>query len=209
MKKRQHFYAWVTWLAQLLAEEKFCKYAVSMLTRYQFDKAPSNYNSSAHEEMVIERAAQLQSKGWTVYVENQNSFKYQGQIYPICVSGRPDIIAIKGNRLILEDCKTGKRKDSHKMQVLIYMLLVPLASETKDLCQGKRLHGRLIYRDGEIEIPVSAVDRQFKHRLREIIAIICNSTLPKPTPSNWECRYCNIPSGSCHSRIGGDFNLAA
>ncbi len=199
-KKRFKPYAWVTWLASLLAGEKLCKYAVWLPTQYQFEKPPSNYDSSEHDEMVIQRASQLQAEGFTVYVEYANSLKVNGKIFDICVAGRPDIVAIKDSWVVVEDCKTGKRRDSHRFQVLLYMLLLPLAPETKHYCQGQIPHGRLVYPDGTVEIPAWAVDRQFKQLLRQTIATICSTTPPIATPSAWECCYCNIPDAYCSAR---------
>ncbi|HEY9637688.1 MAG TPA: PD-(D/E)XK nuclease family protein [Coleofasciculaceae cyanobacterium] len=206
-KKRFKSYAWVTWLAPLLAGEKMCKYAVWLPTQYQFEKPPSNYDSSEHDEMVIQRASQLQSEGFTVYVEYANSLKVNGKIFDICVAGRPDIVAIKDSWVVVEDCKTGKRRDSHRFQVLLYMLLLPLAPETKDYCQGHTPHGRLVYPDGTVEIPAWNVDRPFKQLLRQTIATICSATPPNPTPSNWECRYCTIPATHCPTHSSQVSNL--
>ena len=207
MKKRFYPYLWVTRLAALLANEKSCKYAVSLLAKYQFDKHSSNYDSSEHDEMVIQRAAQLQAEGFTVYVENANSFKVNGQKFDICIAGRPDIVAIKDGWTVVEDCKSGKPKDSHRMQVLLYMLLLPAAKETKEFCQnGKIPHGRLIYKHTTKEIPAYAVDQEFKNRLHNLIAAICDIIPPKPNASIDECRYCSIPKSHCPSHISMSSN---
>ncbi len=196
-KKRFNAYAWVTWLAKIMAGEKRCQYAVWFQTQYQFDKPPSSYDSSEHDEMVIQRAQQLEREGFTVYVEDANSFKVHGQSYEICVAGRPDIVALKDGWVVVEDCKSGKRRDSHRYQVLIYMLLLPLAPETQHYCQGQIPHGRLIYRDGTVEIPACCVDRQFKEFFRETIAAIATAIPPTRSASTWECHYCNIPPADC------------
>jgi CRISPR/Cas system-associated exonuclease Cas4 (RecB family) len=197
VKKRFKFYARVEQLSKLLAKEKQCNFSVWLSTQYQFEKPPRNYDPSKHDEMVIQRASQLQAEGFTVYVEYANSLKVNGKIFDICVAGRPDIVAIKDNWVVVEDCKTGKRRDSHRFQVLLYMLLLPLAPETKHHCQGQIPHGRLVYPDGTVEIPAWAVDRPFKQLLHQTIATICSPTPPNPTPSQWECRYCNIPAPHC------------
>jgi hypothetical protein len=199
-KKRFKSYAWVTWLASLIAGEKMCNFSVWLPTQYQIEKPPSNYDSSEHDEMVIQRAAQLQAEGFTVYVEYANSLKVNGKIYDICVAGRPDIVAIKDSWVVVEDCKTGKHRDSHRFQVLLYMLLLPLAPETKDYCQGHTPHGRLVYPDEIVEIPAWNVDHPFKQLLRQTIATIGSATPPKATPSNWECHYCNIPDAYCSAK---------
>jgi hypothetical protein len=147
-KKRFKFYARVEQLSKLLAKEKLCNFSVWLPIQYQIEKPPSNYDPSEHDEMVIQRASQLQAEGFTVYVEYANSLKVNGKIFDICVAGRPDIVAIKDSWVVVEDCKTGKRRDSHRFQVLLYMLLLPLAPETKHHCQGHTPHGRLVYPDG-------------------------------------------------------------
>jgi CRISPR/Cas system-associated exonuclease Cas4 (RecB family) len=197
MKKRFKFYARVEQLSKILAKEKLCNFSVWLPTQYQIEKPPSNYDSSEHDEMVIQRASQLQAEGFTVYVEYANSLKVNGKIFDICVAGRPDIVAIKDTWVVVEDCKTGKRRDSHRFQVLLYMLLLPLAPETKNHCQGHTPHGRLVYPDEIVELPAWNVDRPFKQLLHQTIATICSATPPNPTPSNWECRYCNIPATHC------------
>lgn len=200
-KPRTKQFIWVTWLAKLLAEEKKCIYSIQQLTNYQFPKQANNYDSSEHDEKVFQRAINLTEQGFTVYVEQQNSFKVNGKTYDVCVSGRPDIIAVKDDWVIVEDIKTGKRRNSHKMQVLLYMLLLPLASETQDICQKQIPHGRLIYADGVVDIPTWQVDDKFRKRLREAIAIISSSKSLKPKPSPWECRYCSLSHANCQAKM--------
>ncbi|MEG4030026.1 MULTISPECIES: PD-(D/E)XK nuclease family protein [unclassified Microcoleus] len=208
-QKRFNPYATVTAIAEVLATEKDCLHALWQRTHYQFEKQPSTYAPSEHEEKLIQRAFQLQTEGFTVYVENQNSFKYKGQIFDICVAGRPDIIAIKDDWAVVEDIKTGKRKDSHKMQVLLYMSMLPFAPETKDMFKGHIPHGRLVYRDGILDIPKWCVNEQFRQRLQQLIAMLCNSQPPNPKPSDWECRYCKVPSGYCSVKMSRGTDLFA
>ncbi|MDY7003095.1 MAG: PD-(D/E)XK nuclease family protein [Cyanobacteriota bacterium] len=134
-------------------------------------------------------------------VEQQNSFKVNGKTYDVCVSGRPDIITVKDEWVIVEDIKTGKRKNSHKMQVLLYMLLLPLAPETQDICHKQIPHGRLIYSDGIVDIPAWKIDDKFRQRLREAIATITSSKSLKPKPSPWECRYCSLSHKHCQAKM--------
>ncbi|NER24670.1 MAG: Dna2/Cas4 domain-containing protein [Symploca sp. SIO1C2] len=208
-KKRVTPYAWVTWLAKVMAGEKQCEYAVWKLAQYQFDKLPSDYDSSEHDQMVIKRASQLRAEGFTVYVENANSLKVNGRDYNICIAGRPDIVAIKDGCVVVEDCKSGKHRDSHRFQVLLYMLLLRYAPETKKRCQGMEPHGRLIYREDIVDIPAEAVDNQFIQLLRQTIETIVNTTPPSPKASTWECRYCNIPGTYCSARIDSGLQTVA
>lgn len=199
-QKRFNPYTTVSGLAQLLASEKDCLNALWQQTHYQFEKQPSTYNPSEHDEMLSQRALELDNQGFTVYVENQNSFKYQGQTFDICVAGRPDIIAIKDDWAVVEDIKTGKPKDSHKMQVLLYMSMLPFAPESKHLFKGHIPHGRLVYRDRILDIPKWSVDQEFRQRLQQLIAMLCSPEPPASKPSDWECRYCKVPSNYCSAK---------
>jgi hypothetical protein len=80
-KKCFKFYARVEQISKLLAKEKLCNFSVWLPTQYQIEKPASNYDSSKHDEMVIQRAAQLQAESFTVYVEYANSLKVNGKIY--------------------------------------------------------------------------------------------------------------------------------
>lgn len=204
--ERQKLYAWVTRIAKLMAGDSQCQYAAWFSTRYQYDKLPSGFNSekwqSKHDEFLIERAAELQAEGFTVYIEDANSFKVNGKISHICIAGKPDIVAIKDGQVIVEDCKTGQRKAAHRMQVLIYMLLLSVAPDSH--CRGLIPEGRLVYLDGVVDIPSPDVDRQFKELFRKTVALISNSQPARMAPSFWECRFCDIPAKYCPARIDSE-----
>jgi PD-(D/E)XK nuclease superfamily protein len=55
------------------------------------------------------------------------------------LTGRPDIIAVKGDAVLIADCKRGAEHVAHRMQVLMYMLMLPTARRT--LAAGKRSCG--------------------------------------------------------------------
>lgn len=204
-KKRSKPYVWVTWLSSLMGEEKQCKYTAWFSAHYQFAKPPSDYDSSTHDEMVNQRAMQHKAQGFAVYVEADNSFTINGETCDI--GGKPDIVVkVEDGQPIIEDCKSGKRKAAHRMQVLIYMLLFPLSPRGKRLCQGQVPAGRLVYPDGVVEIASSEVDEQFKDFFCQTVAIISNLTAPSQTPSCWECRYCNIPGEYCPARNDSESN---
>ncbi|MFM7576916.1 MAG: hypothetical protein ACKO5Q_08265, partial [Microcystaceae cyanobacterium] len=109
-KKRFTPYAWVTTIANLMAEEKPCYYAAWLRSQYQIPSKPSDYDTTDHDEMVIQRAVELQNQGYQITVETANNIKVFGQQYEICIAGRPDIVAIKDNWILIEDCKSGKKR---------------------------------------------------------------------------------------------------
>jgi CRISPR/Cas system-associated exonuclease Cas4 (RecB family) len=147
--------------------------------------------------MVIQRSIALQEQGFRVNVENANSFKVKGKTYSICIAGRPDIVAIKDNWVVVEDCKSGREKASHLYQVLLYMLLLRHAPETKSLCQGQIPHGRLIYPNRVIDIPNQRIDRDFITHFHQVLSSLTCPIFPTPKPNPSECRYCRLPAKNC------------
>ncbi|MBW4598532.1 MAG: PD-(D/E)XK nuclease family protein [Calothrix sp. FI2-JRJ7] len=198
-KKRSKPYIWVTWISSLMGEEKQCKFTAWSHAHYKFPKQLSDFDSRTHDDMVRQRAAQHKSQGFAVYVEDNNSFNINGKTCDI--GGRPDIVVIENGQPIIEDCKSGKRKTAHRMQVLIYMLLFPLSPIGKRLCQGHTPAGRLVYPDSIVEISPSEINARFKEFFRQTVAIISSSTPPPQVPSFWECRYCNVLGGYCPAKV--------
>ena len=198
-KKRSKPYIWVTWPSSLMGEDKQCEYTAWFSANYQFPKLLSDFDSSVHDEMVRQRAMQHKNQGFPVYVEDDNSFSINGKNCD--VGGKPDIVVIENGQIIIEDCKSGKRKAAHQMQVLIYMLLFPLSPKGKHLCQGQIPAGRLVYPDNLVEISPSKVNSEFKEFFRQTVALISSPTPPSQTSRLYECRFCNIPRAYCPARI--------
>ncbi len=95
-----------------------------------------------------------------------------------------------------------QRKAAHRMQVLIYMLLLSVAPDSR--CKNLIPEGRLVYPDGVVDIPSSDVDSQFKELFRKTVAIISNSQPARMAPSFWECRFCDIPAKYCPAKIDSE-----
>ncbi len=119
-QKRFKPYTWVTTVAQLMADEKACPFSPWLRAQYQISIPSSEFDTSLHDDMVNYRSQELRDQGYVVTVENANSLKVTGNTFGICIAGRPDIIAIKGNKVIVEDCKSGRQRPSHYYQVLLY-----------------------------------------------------------------------------------------
>jgi hypothetical protein len=98
----------------------------------------------------------------------------------------------------MEDCKTGRKKNSDLYQVLIYLLLVPVSIQK---CKGLDLRGRSGYPDGVMEIQTTQVDKTFKAQLREMIATLSSRMLTRKVSSFQECRFCDIPARCCPKRV--------
>jgi CRISPR/Cas system-associated exonuclease Cas4 (RecB family) len=196
-KQRFRPYAWVTILAKLMAEDDPCFFAAWLKTQHQLTLPPSDFDCATHDQMVIQRAESLRQQGYDVAVEAENSQKVVGKVFDICIAGRPDIVAYNDNQIIVEDCKSGRKRPFHYYQVLLYMILIPHADTTKEKCQGRELNGRLIYPDCIEDIPRSMIDQDFIKQLHDILQILTSKNIPKPNASAENCRYCSLAGNYC------------
>lgn len=125
----------------------------------------------------------LESLGYQVFIEEENKIQVHGQKYNICIAGRPDIVAIKDGWTIVEDIKTGKNRNYHQYQVMLYMLLLTKDSKTKKYCNQKIPHGRLVYNDCTLEIPHFQINQAFASEFYQALDLITNKKTPKSSPS--------------------------
>ena len=200
-RAREQPYIWATWLSRLLAGESSCEWAGWFRAHYQdWVKPPSDFDQSRwmmdHTALVNEARESREKMGYTVYTENQNSFRLRGATATL--AGKPDLIAVKGNDAVIIDAKTGRPSPHHSVQVLTYMYAVPKAlPEYRDT----EFRGHIIYPDGNVQIPVSGLDRQFIDRLGSLIRRLADETPARRVPSASECRFCDITIADCSERV--------
>ena len=200
-RAREHPYIWATWLARLLAGESSCEWAGWFRAHYQdWAKPPSDFDSARwmmdHTALVNEARASRETLGYEVFTEDQNFFRLQGATATL--AGKPDLIAVKGNDLVITDAKTGKPSPHHAVQVLTYMYAVPRALEQ---FRGMEFRGHVIYPEGNVQIPVSGLDRKFIDRLGSLIRRLADETPARKVPSASECRWCDITREDCPERV--------
>lgn len=193
---------WVTWLARLMANEIQCHWAIWFRTHYKYEKRSSAFDSAKwnanHQALLRSRVSGLEIEGYTVSLEGENWFEVAGRSFPVKVSGKPDVVAIADQQGFVEDCKTGRKKNSDLYQVLIYLLLLPVSQPR---CRGLRLAGRLVYPTEVIEIQPDQVDEEFKAHFREAIAVLSSGIPARKVASFQECRFCDISCQYCPERI--------
>lgn len=193
---------WVTWLARFMADEIQCHWSTWFRTHYKYEKLSSNFDSAKwnanHQALLRNRVCNLESEGYTAYLEGENWFEIEGKSFSVKVSGKPDIVAIAGQQGFIEDCKTGRKRNSDLYQILIYLLLLPVSHSRY---RGLRLGGRLVYSTEVIEIEADQVDEEFKAQFRKAIATLSSVNPARKVPSFHECRYCDISRKYCSERI--------
>jgi hypothetical protein len=184
-----------------MAGEKQCEWASWFRSHYVWEKLPSGLDlakwTADHAQLLRARKTELEAEGFTVYAEDQNSFTLMGQT-GIEVSGKPDIVAIRGQEAYVEDCKTGTPRHSDHFQVLVYMLALP---HVEGPWKGRKLEGRIVYGSRIVDVPSSKIDAELKDLFRKTVLTI-GGRKPAGKVASWgECRYCDISSDDCPERV--------
>jgi len=183
-----------------------------------------------HNQLLRERREALERLGFKVFVEDQNAFKLEIKAgdyirsegsdelistlkEKIIISGKADIVAIgqeedkqitnkMHNITLVEDCKTGNCKTSDRVQVILYMLLLPKAiKKYKDTI----FSGTIVYKLGVPNVDISpeaAQDEYLKKIIWDTIKLIAgDESKCRRVPSENECRRCDICKEDCDERI--------
>ena len=153
-----------------------------------------------HTALVNDEREVREQMGCTVLTENQNLFRLRGS--SATIAGKPDLIAEKGNDVVVIDAKTGRPSPAHRVQVMIYQYAVPRALERY---RGKDIMGHLRYPDSHIGAPASAVNREFIGNLGALIRRLADETPARKVPSPQECRFCDITRADCPERVEVDY----
>ncbi len=200
--KRSDPYIWVTWLTKLLAGESQCQWSAWYRAHHrEYEKLPSNFDVAQwtveHNELVQQRREQLSNDGYDVYVEDENAFRRVGKT-GIIVSGKPDLLAVRDGDGIIEDCKTGRPRTSDQIQVLVYMLLLPIGNPR---CSKLRLSGRVVYKSSAMDVPASALDEAFRSKFVDLVRRLGGDSPLAKNPVWSECRWCDIGPSDCLYRV--------
>lgn len=199
-------YIYVTWLAKLLGGQQ-CVWSAWFKAHFKYAKYEEfaadlvKWNRD-HTKLMAARQKALEADGWTCYAEDANSFKLEGA--SAIIAGKPDLIAVKGDRVLVIDGKTGRERDSDIWQVLLYLYAVP--KSRPDL--PRALEGEVFYKSGET---VSLTPDELDQRMDAIVALIKaigSDTPPEKRPSRPECRVCNIGPADCPQRVQDERTVA-
>ena len=201
-QKRDKVFIWCTWLTKLISGENQCEYASWYKAHYKCDKQPGDFNlckwNIKHNQLVHKHRGMLEKKDYVVTTESQNSFKLD-LLEGITISGKADLIALKWHApSLVEDCKTGSPKNSDLVQVMLYMLFLPLSIDRfKDII----FTGDVIYEDSEVRILPEDVDENLKKVVWDLIKRIGDEKPCRKVPSYDECKWCDISKEDCPERI--------
>lgn len=200
---RRSPYIWVTWLTKLMAGESSCWWSAWFKAHHQYSKLPGNFGLAAwqteHASLLRDCAVVLQAEGYLVSLEDQNAFHLTAPS-GITLAGKPDLLAVYGDRALVVDMKTGSPCASHVLQVQIYLAVLPFVFPQY---RGLGIEGRVQYHNQMVTVPASSIDAGFRARLREAVAMVSSPKPPNRVASFRECHWCDIGPDDCAERIDG------
>lgn len=205
---RDKTFIWISWLAKLLAGEIQCEFSCWFKAHFKYDRIPNDFNlvvwNMQHNKLVHDTRDELEGQGYEVRIEDQNAIKVK--IGKAIVSAKPDIAATRFRERDLEwdniiiDCKTGRSKHSDQIQVMLYMMYLPILNPNENGCRP--WNGRVTYKGNRgIPIPSTAVNKSFVSMVEEAIAKLSTTTPARKVPSISECRKCDISIEDCPEKL--------
>ncbi len=195
---------YVTSLSGLLSGDKECKYSAWFRSRFWYDKVEDKTFDLAswtadHTAMVQAQQMELVANGWSVTLESANKFDLEGKTGSLV--GKPDIRAEKWadgklTAVRIVDCKTGKRRNSDYLQVLLY-----LYAELKMRPEVRAsLRGSVVYKDAQVFVDPGDLHHVRMAAIGDTMRQICGDEPLTASPSQRECQYCDIPATYCAAR---------
>jgi PD-(D/E)XK nuclease superfamily protein len=190
-------YIWPTWITGLVSGEKHCQWAAWFKAHYHYVKRADENSgqldkwSVDHTEMLKAEVDRLRKLGVVVKIEEQNKFTYRGKV--ALVGGKPDIAAyvddVDTAEVTIVDCKSGRDRVSDMVQVCIYMLLAP---SQIDIMEGRTVKGCIVYRNRPNTMLTMKQAESMREPITNQIRRTAADFVPSRTPSESECRYCDI-----------------
>jgi hypothetical protein len=182
-------WTWVTWITGHLAGSAKCEWSPWYRSRFKYKKRANDFDTDAwireHDQIVALRARELWKSGASVGVENDNSFNLKGGT--AILSGKPDLIVMRGHDANVRDVKTGKERESDHWQVKTYLFALPRV--VKNAAVAWR--GTLEYR-GDRYVDVQAPTPPEAAKIVSMMQSIGSDLEPSRTPSRDECGRCDI-----------------
>ena len=153
--------------------------------------------SIRHTELMRRSTNNLESQGYEVQQEYENEFRLKLQ--GATISGRPDLIAVRGNEALILDVKAAQPSPAHQAQVMLYIMLLQLAG---DIYRDLDMSGQVRYgEDHTMDVAGRDVDDEFRDVVTSLIGRLTAKEAPRKVPSTAECRFCPIPREYCPERI--------
>ncbi len=193
------------WLAGLLSGEAHCQWASWFRTHHE-DWDTVETPELPRLDWRIQYTVQLngcirryEAQGYTVSSGAPNA--YSLALGDAVLSGRPDVIAVKGDDCVVIDFPKSEANRSHAFQVMTHMYALPRAVER---LRGMSPRGEVVYWTERVDIPAGSLDREFAENLHRQAERLSSGEALARVPSADECWTCDIGAADCPERMEDD-----
>ena len=193
-----------SWIPRLLIGVDHCEFKIWFQSHHDgstWTRVASNFDSVAynlrHTDLMKRCARQYEERGYKVTLETQNEFRLH--LAGATISGRMDLVATRGDEMVIIDAKAAQPSEAHAVQVMLYMLFLQLQSNHD---HSITISGQVYYsEDHKVDIPAGAADQQFQDLVVSLTNRLTSKEAPRKVPSASECRFCPIPREYCPDRM--------
>ena len=190
------------WVAGLLAGQDRCEWAAWFRVHHEdresyrtSDPYPLSW-PGYYTPMLMECIERLEGEGYTVSQGGPNA--YVLDIGAAVISGKPDVIAVRGDDCVVVDLLGRDPLPSDEVHVRIHMCALP---RVMPQMEGIAPRGQLQYRQEVVDVPASSVPPDFIMSLSELAERLVQGEPPVRVPSPGECGRCDITPGDCAARM--------
>lgn len=190
---------WCTGIAKALSGEQPCPLTLWLSghtvleKRIRDDQGTLAAWKANHSAMLATLVERLQREGWKV--KKEAFFRVAGQT--AILAGKADAVTqAPDRRPKVWDTKSGQPSDSDVTQVLIEMVMLPLAWGSPEML----FDGAVVYDSHTVELKPSDAERikpQVFAKLREM----ARAERPAAAPSRDACRFCDCTKDDCAERF--------
>ncbi len=198
---------WTTHLAKVLTGDQPCLREPWMKGHMLLDKRPRSDEGSLalwkanHTEQLRGLVDRFKADGWKCDVER--FFKVTGST--AIISGKADLIIQKADhRPTILDAKGGTPADSDAMQVLIEMVLIPIAWNVHTM----QFAGQVHYKTHVVDLTPKDAEA-IKPKLFAMLRWLGTTSKPDARPSRSACRFCDVNEQDCPDRFDSTEERAA
>jgi CRISPR/Cas system-associated exonuclease Cas4 (RecB family) len=196
--KRAYPYIWVTWLSSIMSGDNPCKWQPWFKANYKMEKEqPSDFDLTSwkikHTRLLTELSEELELvDGIELRIEEELKFTFEET--QTILAGKADCICKRSKIITIYECKTGKERESDKVQVMIYMWLLSNDPRTSN----HTILGEVVYSDKRVRI--AKLDESFESDLLYFVKLLSRKKPPQKSPGS-ACKICKITSDDCDKRI--------
>lgn len=190
---------WATGIAKILVGEQPCELATWLPSHFDIAKRKDEDDSALvawrikHTELLKKHAESMRDAGWKTQLEHFWRVKGNSAI----LSGKADIVAQKKDfRPLIVDTKSGGPRGSDVAQVLLYMVMLPIAWESPSMI----FDGKVVYETHEVNVTPRQAE-EFKPKLFAAMKRLASDVRPEAHPEEQTCRWCSVSKADCPSRI--------